>query len=140
VIDLEANHFAAYYMLGWCYFYKGMNEEAIREFREEVRLSNRLPLRVSGLCFALARAGRRSDALKLLEELKESEKKRYVNPWSFVLAYIGLGDHDKAIEYLQKGFEAHDAGFSLNTDPITGPIRSDPRFQEIVRKMIYPEE
>jgi TolB-like protein/Tfp pilus assembly protein PilF/tRNA A-37 threonylcarbamoyl transferase component Bud32 len=140
VIDLEPNHSIAYYMLGWSYLRNGMNEEAIREFREGVRVSNRLPLQISGLTYALARAGQRSDAMKLLEELKESEKKKYVNPWSFVLAYLGLGDHDKAIEHLQKGYEAHDVGVLFNTDPVADPIRSDPRFQEIVRKMKFPEK
>ena len=80
------------------------------------------------------------EALKELEKLKAIEKQRYVRPWSFASAYASLGDVNKAVEYLQKGYQIKDDYIMLRFDPLLRPLRSDPRYQEIVRNMKFPEK
>ena len=135
---MDANSFAAHNALGWAYAYSNRYDDAIREMQEAVRLSARHPTYLGTLCSAYALAGKRPDALKVLEELKAIENQRYVRPWSFMYAYMGLKDHDKAIECLRKGYEIHDDLIMINVERILEPVRSDSRFQEIVRKMNFP--
>lgn len=116
-----------------------MFEDGIRELQESVRLSGRLPLQLSYLCMAYAFAGQRVEALKLLDELKEQEKKRYVRPWCYVLAYMGLGDHERALEYLRKSYENRDISIMLRTASPLDPLRSDPHFQALLDKMKFPK-
>jgi len=68
-------------------------------------------------------------------------RERYVPPSTVAYAYVALGDADTAIEWLERAFEAHDThlGFARAL-PLYDPIRSDPRFQDILRRMNFPED
>ena len=139
-INMDPTAFAAHSTLGWSFVWSHRYDEGIREFQDAISRSGRNPSYIGNLCCAYALAGKRGEALKMLEELKAIEKQRYVRPWCFVEAYASLGDVNKAVEYLQKGYEIRDDIIMLRSDPVLRPLRSDPRYQEIVRKMKFPEK
>jgi hypothetical protein len=70
----------------------------------------------------------------MLDQLNEISKQKYVPAWYGAPIYVGLGEKDKAIERLERGYEERLTGF-LQWDPIFDPLRSDPRFADLLRRM-----
>jgi tetratricopeptide (TPR) repeat protein len=138
-IDLEPNAYYAHQMVGWSCMWKNAFDDGIREFQEAVRLSGDEPYHIACLGAAYGLAGKRSEALRLLERLKELAKKKYIPSHAFVIVYVGLNDQERALEYLQKGYDDRDIYMSIKVDPIFKTLRTNPRFQEIVRKMNFPK-
>jgi len=137
-IDLEPNFWFSYHWLGHAYFARHEYEEAIQAFHKMSSLSGQFQIN-GPLCAAYARADRRAEALKMLRQLDEMKRKQYVSPMEFVLAYIGLNDNDHSLKYLQESYETRDHFMPyIATLPFLDPLRSDPRFQEILRKMKFP--
>ena len=103
IIKMDPSWPPAHEGLLQAYQEKGMYDEAI----EEVKKANALGRAggEAGLAYAYALAGKKDEARKMLDELKEAAKQRYVSPFSFALIYIGLGDKDQAFEWLNKTFE-----------------------------------
>jgi hypothetical protein len=64
----------------------------------------------------------------------------YVAPFDIATFYVLAGEHDEALEWLEEGFEVHDPGLPYITLPVFDPLRSDPRFQDLLRRMNLPEE
>jgi hypothetical protein len=88
------------------------------------------------LAHALALAGRRDEALTILEAQKKLAKQRYVSPYNFALIYTGLGDNDQAFEWLAKCIEQRTRlVYRLKARPMFDPLRSDPRYTELLRRM-----
>ena len=89
---------------------------------------------------AYAMAGKRGEALKMLEELKQLSNRRYVPPSGMATVYVGLGEKDQAFEWLEKAYEERDRWLVfLKVDASLDPLRSDPRFQDLLRRMNLPE-
>ena len=85
---------------------------------------------------AYAHAGRRNDALRLLAELKQRRKVSYVPAAAFVNAYLGLGDNEQGFYWLDQDYrEQWDILLFLKTHPYFDPIRGDPRFADLVRRV-----
>jgi hypothetical protein len=85
--------------------------------------------------------GRTSDARKVLADLQEQSKKGYVAPANFAKIYIGLGDKDQAFTWLEKGYQQHDFWItSLKGEPVFDSLRSDLRFQDLVRRVNFPKQ
>ena len=85
---------------------------------------------------AYAHAGRRADALRLLAELKRRRESGYVPAGAFVNAYLGLGDNEEAFAWLEQAYREHsNILMFLKTYPYFDPVRSDPRFQDLVRRV-----
>jgi hypothetical protein len=81
-------------------------------------------------------AGRRAEALAVIEELKELSKRRFVLPYFIATIYTGLSDKDQAFAYFEKAYEVSHPGIALvNVDPKFDTLRSDPRFTELVRRI-----
>ena len=78
-------------------------------------------------------------ALKIVDELTEMAKQKYVSPYDLAVLYTGLGDKDRAIEQLNKAYDDR-AGWIINlkVEPLFDPLRSDPRFAELLRRMKFP--
>lgn len=93
---------------------------------------------LSFLGHAYALSGRQNETLKIIDELDERSKHEYVSPYDVAIIYVGLGDNDKAIEKLNKAYDDR-AGWMimLNVEPVFDPIRSDPRFVALVRRMKF---
>ncbi len=79
------------------------------------------------------------EARRILQDLKQPSGKNYVDPWLIVLVYVGLGEKDQAMEWLEKAYQnrSHDIVFS-KVWPQFDPLRSDPRFQDLLRRMNFP--
>lgn len=87
-----------------------------------------------------ALSGRRAEALALLSELRKIAQTAYVPPTDFARLYVALGDPDRAIAELERAYEVRDGDmFMLNELPYFDPLRDDPRFQEIIRRMAFPQ-
>jgi len=126
------------------YVIDGAYQKAIAELQQALVLKNeREPLVLGALAHAYARAGLRKQALKLVDELKriESEPDQYVPPFGLVWAYAGLGDNDRAFSWLEKAYEmGSDRIVWLNVDTLLDPLRSDPRFHDLVRRVGLPQK
>ena len=91
---------------------------------------------VADLGQVYARTGNRSEAQKALAELQEQSKQRYISPAVIALIYAALGDKDQAFAWLEKSVEEHDLTTArLKVDQRFDPLRSDPRFAELVRRV-----
>ena len=96
----------------------------------------RAPSLIGALGYGLGRLGRNAEARAILAELDEAAKKSYVTPFSRALVYIGLGDFDTAFEWLDRAVDERDVHIlHLTVKPVYDPIRSDPRFHRLLRKM-----
>ena len=96
-----------------------------------------LPRAALGHAYALA--GKRAEAQRVLDDLLALSKQRFVSPYDISLVHLGLGEKDKAFEWLQKAV-AERVGLLvyLKVDPLFDPLRSDPRFQDLLRRMGLP--
>ena len=115
---------------------KNQPRDAILVLEKALPLSNRSPGVMGTLICAYARAGRRSDALRLLAELNGRRHKGFVPAQAFVEAYLGLGENDQAFAWLEQGYKEHSVSLRLlKVDPRYDPLRSDPRFADLVRRV-----
>jgi tetratricopeptide (TPR) repeat protein len=133
-------HFAqAHFFLGWAYVRKGTFAEAIAEFQRAATLSPDITAYKGGLAHAYARAGKSAEARKLLSELKEESKRTYVSWYDFAAIYAGLGEKDQAFTCLERAYEQHvDRLVEAKGDPLFDPLHSDPRFQDLMRRIGLP--
>jgi len=129
------------FLLGWAYVGKSEWDEAIRAFEKELPLADRDAGALMSLAYAYAAAGRRSEVPKLLEEAKEKTNRMYVPVYRIAAVYVALSDKDQAIEWLEKAYH-DDFGWMvwLKVDPVMAPLRSEPRFQDLLRRMNFPSE
>ena len=138
-LEMDQTFIVAHHRLAVCYERKGMYDAAIAEFQKVSDLGART-LALSGLGQAYAAAGKRNEAQKALIELQEMSKQRYVSPATFGLIYAALGDKDQAFALLDKSAEEHDLIMArLKVDQRFDPLRSDPRFAELVRRVGLPQ-
>jgi TolB-like protein/Tfp pilus assembly protein PilF len=138
-LEMDPNFAQAHMCLADSYVRKGMHKEAIAEFEKAIELSAGSLVYVSALGSTYARAGRRDDAIKILNELKARSKQGFVAPDNFASIYAGLGDKDQAFAWLEKAYEERtDAIIGVSAEPWFDPLRSDPRFQELLRRVGLP--
>ena len=115
-------------------------DEAIAEFEKGFALSSRRVLMVSVLGNIYGTAGRMSDAESILEELREVSRRQEVPSFYFALVHAALGDTAQAIDALQQACEERTGVMVyLQVEPMWDPLRSDPRFQDLLRRMNFPE-
>jgi serine/threonine-protein kinase len=138
-LEMDPNFAIAHEYLGRTYQQMDKYGEAIEEYQKGEMLSGGSPLFVAGLASACALAGEISRALKLLDELNELSKKRYVSPYLLAIGYLTLGDKDQAFQWLEKAHQERDGWLSfLKVEPKHDSLRSDPRFQTMLRNMNFP--
>jgi tetratricopeptide (TPR) repeat protein len=135
-IELEPDYGLGYARLAAAYEFKGMHDLAVPAWERADALMGRK----GSLASAYAKAGRREDALRLLRELLQEEKRSYVSPLVVASIYVGLGQRDDAIEWLGRAYEKRDGDMvALKVSPRWDPLRSDPRFQGLLRRMNFPD-
>ena len=136
-IEMDPNFALAHNQLAQAYLQKHMYEEAVVELQKAVQLSGSSPTAVANLARADVASGKRSEAQKLLSELKKRSIPGYSHASEIAVIYASLGDTDQAIEWLEKGYEERfNPGVLLR--PGLDPLRSDARFQELVRRIGLP--
>ena len=138
-LEMDPNLPWAHYLLGVAYEQKGMHGESIAELQKAVSPSEINTIRLAALARAYALDGRRSKALKILHQLKELSKRRYVQPVFVALIYEALGDKDRAFLWLEKAYQDRSVNVpALRTDARFDSLRSDPRFQDLLRRIGLP--
>jgi eukaryotic-like serine/threonine-protein kinase len=138
--ELDANYPVTYWILGLLLRKTGCYELAIAEGEKGVRLSGGSPLMRAALAHTLGAAGRKQEASQMLDELTALAKQKYVAPHFFSGIHIGLGEHDRAIEYLEKSYEEHCHWLIyLHIDPSMDSLRDNPRFRDILRRVGLPK-
>ncbi|MBW2644793.1 MAG: protein kinase [Deltaproteobacteria bacterium] len=127
-LELDSDFHLPYRTLGRVYLEKGMYEEAITAYQKS---GNR-----HGLGIAYAQAGQKDKALEILGEMKEEWKRGAVRALPMARIYIGLGDSDQALDWLEKSLERREPRMVLlKVDPRFDSLRSNPRFKALLKKM-----
>jgi tetratricopeptide (TPR) repeat protein len=125
-----------YWFLGFALIANGQADEAIPVLEKALTFTDRSPAVIGVLVRAYAHAGRRAEALRLLDELKRRQQEGYVPTAAFVNAYLGLGDNERAIVWLQRAYEEQSMIMQyIKVHPFFDPLRSDPRFADLVRRV-----
>lgn len=138
-LEIEPNRGAIHQWLGMAYEGKGMYEEAFASFQQAREIDDTPDLRAFQ-ARVLALSGKRGEALKILAELKELSKQRYISPYFFAIIHTGLNDKDDAIAWLEKAYQDRSywlTGMALGMDigPQLTPLRNDPRFQDFLQRV-----
>jgi TolB-like protein/Tfp pilus assembly protein PilF len=138
-LALDPNYPEALAGLAGPYLAKRMNREAIATLQKALTLSRDNPLYLGNLGYAYARAGATDQAIKVLDELKRLSKRKFVGSFAFALVYGGLGDKDQAFQWLNKALEERNIELAYaKMEPHYDLLRSDPRFQDLLRRMNFP--
>ena len=138
-LGTDPNFAIAYAVLGQAYLAKGMNREAVPVLEKHSALSQDGAESLALLGYSHARLGKRSQALQTLEELKATSKTSFVPAFYFALVYAGLEDKDQAFLWLEKGYDERFTRFAyLKLEALWDPLRSDPRFSDLVRRVGIP--
>ena len=129
----------SYRVMGLILAYAGDHDEAERVLREGLELAGTGTYTQVTLALALARAGRRDLAEETLELLKAKAEHDYVSPVEVATLYVALGDADRAIDWAERAYDQRRGWMAyLNVHPILDPLRGEPRFRALVRKMGLP--
>jgi serine/threonine-protein kinase len=130
-----------HFWLGRVYQAERKYPEAMAEYRAAGPGVAQWPPALAGLGHLDGLLGKRADALRVLEELRVMAEKSYVTPYAPALVYLGLGDKQQTLAWLNRSFEERANWlFWLLADPRWDPMRSDPGFQEVVRKVGFPAD
>ena len=136
-IDMDPSFAFAHNQLGQAYLAKHMFGEAIAELQKAIQLSGDSPTCIANLARAYAVAGRKGEATELLDDLKKRSAHGYPYTSELAVVYAALGDKDQAMGWLDKGYEERfNPGVLLR--PGFDPLRADPRFQNLVRRIGLP--
>ena len=135
-IELDENFSRAHLRLGMAYAQQLRYQEALAEYRRTLAISGDTPQVDAQIAHVLAVSGKRSEARAALNELEKRAKRQYVPPYDIALIYSGLGDIDEAFKWLEKAYEDHSTEMIyFKVDPMLAPLRSDPRYQVLLRRM-----
>ena len=139
-LRIDPNFAEAHFDLGMTCPEKAWFDEALAEINTAARLTETRPVILAVLGYVNGLAGKRTEAANVLEALQRLSQRRYVSPLHFAYLHIGLGEKGKAFQLLHKAVEQRDGLLVyLKVEPMFDRIRSDPRFQEIVRMVGLPD-
>jgi len=139
VIEMDPNFATAHEGLANVYAQTGRYQEAMLEWQKACTLEGEKELAAIWEKHA-ASGDYRSGVRKVVEILEQRAKRKYVDPARISEWYIRLGDKDHAFQWLEKAFQEHSGGLvGLKSGPVYDPIRSDPRFQDLLRRVGLPQ-
>ncbi|MEK9137247.1 MAG: tetratricopeptide repeat protein, partial [Bacteroidota bacterium] len=139
-LDLDPNFMRGHLILGQTYVHQGLLEKAISEFEAVSQLSQ-ASLGTLMVAYCHAKAGRVSEAKKILQSLLAVSPPTYVPPAGVAIVYAGLGDSDRAFEWLDKALAEHSGALAfIKVDPFFDSLRPDPRFAQLLRHMGFQEQ
>jgi TolB-like protein/DNA-binding winged helix-turn-helix (wHTH) protein/Flp pilus assembly protein TadD len=124
------------WLLGFVLIVDGHPDEAIPVLDKTVSMMDRSPGSIGLLASAYAHVGRRNDALRLIDELKHRREKGYVPAAAFVIPYLALDEKDKVFEWLERAYKEQSTMLQfLKVYPDFDPVRGDPRFKDMLRRV-----
>jgi len=127
---------STHWFLGFALIANGQVNESVPVLEKSLALSGRSPAVIGVLIRAYAQAGRRPEALGLLNELARRQQEGYIPAAAFVNAYLGLGDNEQSIAWLERAYQEQSMILQfLKVHPFLDPLRDDPRFADLVRRV-----
>ena len=138
ILEMDPNNAFAHGQLALVYAQTGRRSEAISEAEKGIQTDSLLNQAMAGT--ALAAVGESARARRLLGELVEASRKRYVCPYEFGLIHLGLGEKDEAFRLLEKGYQDRSVCMQYTKqDPRLTPVHGDPRYADLVRRLAFPQ-
>jgi TolB-like protein/Tfp pilus assembly protein PilF len=136
VLAVQPEYTNARWGLGFALILNHQTDQAILELEKTVAMMNRSPGSLEMLATAYAHAGRRQDALTLINELKQRRQRGYVPAGAFINPYLALGDYDQAFFWCDEAYKEQSGILQwIKVDPFFDPVRNDPRFVDLVHRV-----
>ena len=138
-LEMDGNFAISYVVLGEVYLSKGMYRDGLSALEKYSALSRRNATSLAFLGYSHARLGERKEALRMIEELKAASQQSFVPALFVALVYAGLEDKDQAFTWLEKAYEERFNRLAyIKVDALWDPLRSDPRFADLLRRVGIP--
>jgi tetratricopeptide (TPR) repeat protein len=135
-LSLDPNSALAYYGLGRAYSGKKMYQNAISELTRGAMVTHRWPPVLSELGFAYAQAGNTREAQRVIQELKDQSRDRYIDPPFIAAIYLGLDDEKQSLDWLDKAYDERSMYMAwLKVEPKWDPLHHDPRFSDLLQRV-----
>jgi tetratricopeptide (TPR) repeat protein len=136
-LALAPDYFYAHMELAWNYSQQGMHVSAVAQCDSAIASAPLPEARDPSLCgWVYGRAGQRQRVLTQLRALTSASRQRWVDPFQVAILYVGLGDSDQALEWLRRAVREHAQSLAfLKVEPMLDPLRSDPRFQQLLEDL-----
>jgi serine/threonine protein kinase/tetratricopeptide (TPR) repeat protein len=136
VTEVEPHFALAHATLGWAYLLNGMSDQGLAALQKAVALDPESTLYLAQLGQALARVGRTEEARQVLRRLEELSRQRYVSPYHMAYVHTGLGEHDRAMDWLERAYAARAGGvYGIKGSFLFSSLREHPRFKALLAKM-----
>jgi serine/threonine protein kinase/tetratricopeptide (TPR) repeat protein len=138
-VEMYPNFYLSHMTLGSALFQKGDYSTGIEEL-EKAKALEPTPLSIGILGYAYAKSGRKDEARKLLADLKEQSRTRYVASYWIAMIHVGLDEKDEAFAWLEKAYQERSWFLvSIKMDPQVDSLRSDSRFIDLMRRIGFPQ-
>jgi serine/threonine-protein kinase len=136
-LELNPDFGVAHKYLGYIYLQQpGSAADAVPEFRKALEQGQDSPETQAALGYAYALEGKRAEALAILERLERPPDGRYVSPYFISIVHVGLGDDERAFDWLERALQDRHPGMVLmNVDPRFDRLRRDPRFASLMKRI-----
>ena len=136
-VEMDGAFYYARYTLAQALELKGLIPEATAEYQKTIAITDdAAPLGLLGHLYAAR--GRKDEAQKILQQLRERREQRYIPAYYLALVYLGLGDRNQALDWLEQSYRERD-GFNIGPiriDPLLTPLHGDPRFEALAEKIV----
>jgi Flp pilus assembly protein TadD len=133
---MDPNFVPAHIALGAAFEEQGIWSQAVSEYQKAVALSQNNPMALASLGSVYGHLGDREGARKVIARLREASKHHYVSAFDMATVFAGVGDSDSAFHWLEKAYAERESQMAfLNISRRTDPLRSDPRFADLLRRM-----
>ncbi len=141
LLEMDPGYYFAYVTLGQALEMKGARDGAIAEYQKARALNDDSSV-LALLAHAYGLSGNKMEAEKILDQLKALSKARYVSAYSFALAYLGLGNKEETLRWLEQSYQDRagaDVGW-IRVDPLLDPLHGNPRFEALADKIVPAAE
>ncbi len=136
ILEFDPSFAPAHLLLGQAYVQKGLHAQAISELQSATSLSGDSPIYMAQVGVAYAAAGKNAEALSVIDQLQKVARQSYVSSYGLAQIYAALGDKQHAMKWLQSAYDERAVWMQyLKVDPVLDSVRSQPRFQNLVRQM-----
>ena len=139
-LEMDSGFVPAHLSLGLVYEEKQMWPQAIDELKKAVDLSQNSATPLAALACAFGLSGKRMEARRIVESLEELSAQKYVSSFEVAKAFVAIDDHDNALRCLEKAYREHESQLPfLKVTKALVPLYADPRFQNLQRRMHFPQ-